>query len=216
MNSNHYPLQWPPGWPRHKPAERKDGQFGQRAKGYHSPITLSHAIGRLMAEIKKFTKAGKVWRINPDSVTISCNIPMRKSDGMPYSNYKEPEDPGVAVYFNMDGEEKCLPCDTYNRLADNVAAIAAHLDAVRAIERHGVLDVKAMINARPALPEKAGMDNMPWWGVLNVPEKANLETIKYAFRQLSKVWHPDNPATGDAEKFHQLSRAYQEGISNRE
>jgi phenylpropionate dioxygenase-like ring-hydroxylating dioxygenase large terminal subunit len=33
-----------------------------------------------------------------------------------------------------------MPCDRYTRVADNIAAIAAHIDATRAIERHGVDD----------------------------------------------------------------------------
>lgn len=211
MSSNHYPLQWPPGWPRHKAEDRKRGQFGTTARrNWKTPITISEGISRVLSQLGKLTKVGQEFRVPPDSIVISCDIPMRKSDGMPYSNAKEPNDPGVAVYFNLDGEPKCLPCDTYNRVADNLAAIAAHIDSLRTMERHGVLDVKAMMNARPALPEKTGLANMPWWGVLNVPEKAGMETINYSYRNLLKVWHPDIPGTGDRAKYDELQRAYEE------
>lgn len=59
-------------------------------------------------------------------------------DGFPRSGQSEPSDGGVAVYWlTSTGETKCIAIDRYDRVADNLAAVAATLDAMRAIERHG-------------------------------------------------------------------------------
>ncbi|KVD37855.1 hypothetical protein WJ41_22830 [Burkholderia ubonensis] len=45
---------------------------------------------------------------------------------------------GVAVYWETRaGARRVMAIDQYTRVADNLAAVAATLDAMRAIERHG-------------------------------------------------------------------------------
>jgi curved DNA-binding protein len=44
--------------------------------------------------------------------------------------------------------------------------------------------------------------------ILQVSPKAEQETIERVFRLLAKKYHPDNHATGDAEKFNIVTKAY--------
>lgn len=47
------------------------------------------------------------------------------------------------------------------------------------------------------------------WKVFDLdPQKASTDDIKSAYRQLSKVYHPDNPKTGDAKIFDRLTTFY--------
>lgn len=46
-----------------------------------------------------------------------------------------------------------------------------------------------------------------YYQILGVPENADEETIKKAFRELAKKYHPDRPG-GDAEKFKKIAEAY--------
>lgn len=44
--------------------------------------------------------------------------------------------------------------------------------------------------------------------VLQVSPNADIETIERVYRFLAKRYHPDNPQTGDAERFRVLTDAY--------
>jgi DnaJ-class molecular chaperone len=48
-----------------------------------------------------------------------------------------------------------------------------------------------------------------YYEILEVSELASVETIRAAFRALSKRYHPDNKKTGNAEKFRLLSEAHE-------
>src|SRR5215469_16916930 len=110
-----FPLQWPTNWPRRRHNDRKNGRFSTSAK----PITIAGALNRLQTELE---------RIGARYAVISSNLEPRR-DGLPRSGQREPEDPGIAVYFLLDGKPHCLPCDTYTQIAQNIAAIAAHIEA---------------------------------------------------------------------------------------
>src|SRR5437773_2514214 len=119
-----YPLQWPPHVPRHK-GTRPRAAFGKKvhvggANGVSSwkrssDLTVADALARVQVELQRF---GAV------RLVVSTNIPVRR-DGLPYSDRREPDDPGVAVYFRLRNRPYCLPCDRWNRVADNIAAVAA-------------------------------------------------------------------------------------------
>ena len=51
--------------------------------------------------------------------------------------------------------------------------------------------------------------------VLQVSQAADFETIERVYRLLAKRYHPDNPTSGDSEKFTELQTAY-EILSNHE
>lgn len=154
------------------------------------------------------TKVGQKYRVQPSSVIISTNLPTRK-DGFPYSNAREPEDSGVAVYFDLDNEKICLPCDRWDRVADNIAAIAAHIKATRDIERWGVADLKTAFAGFKALPENGSPAvTKSWWEILGVEPNAKYEQIRTARNKLAMIYHPDVPETGDEDKFKEIENAY--------
>lgn len=123
-----YPLLWPEGHPRHAPAQRKPGKFHRTERVYSSggaynrkiDMTIAAALARLQDELD---------RIHARYVVVSSSVDLRL-DGLPRSGAREPDDPAVAVYFQLDGRPHCLPCDTYTTVAANIAAVAA-LDRAR-------------------------------------------------------------------------------------
>ena len=69
------------------------------------------------------------------NVIVSTNVAVRR-DGLPYARQRTPEDPGAAVYFKLESvpEGLVLACDRWLRVEDNVAAVAAHIGALRGID----------------------------------------------------------------------------------
>ncbi len=47
-----------------------------------------------------------------------------------------------------------------------------------------------------------------YYDILQVSTKADEDTIGRVFRHLAKRYHPDNPQTGDSDKFHLLVKAH--------
>ena len=209
-----YPLSWPQGWPRHTAAQRQRAQFSRRVHSQGSSyahkesLTVSGALGRLHSEVNAFTKNGKPWRINPDTMIVSTNIPVRRADGLPMSGRAEPEDVGVAVYFRFDGKPCVLACDKWDRVADNIAAIASHLDAMRGMERWGVGRLSQVFTGYAALPEPGKRHVGPWWNVLGTAHDAPFEKVREAYLSLVKKHHPDNG--GDADEMAIINVAYEE------
>src|SRR5581483_6658507 len=48
-----------------------------------------------------------------------------------------------------------------------------------------------------------------YYDLLQINPRAELETIERVYRIMAARYHPDNQQTGDAERFRQLSEAYQ-------
>ena len=48
-----------------------------------------------------------------------------------------------------------------------------------------------------------------YYSVLNLPFGSSPDVIKKYYRELAKIYHPDNKATGQVEKFQHLLAAYQ-------
>lgn len=195
-----FPLSWPDGWKRAK--VRTEAAFGKTTaiEGGRSALkrlSVADSVQRLLAELKRMGV--------PDwNVIISTNVELRL-DGMPRSD-REPADPGVAVYWKQTPNSptmRCMAIDRYRRVADNLAAVAATLEAMRAIERHGGAEIlnRAFLGFA-ALPEKA---SQPWREVLGIEGTPTLELIESRFRALVKVHHPDSG--GNTDDFMKLQQA---------
>jgi hypothetical protein len=201
-----YPLAWPEGRPRRTPAQRRAGQFGMvdKSKSYttYKSVPLDVAVRRLQAELD---------RLGARHVVLSTNIELRL-DGQPRRDRGEPLDPGVAVYFHI-GEDPpiCLPCDTFTRTADNIAAIAAHIEKTRAIERYGVATIAEMFTGFAALPAPG---SIPWWQILLLPRTASADEIRAAHRRLARERHPDLHG-GSVAMMADLNRARDEALKER-
>ncbi|WP_197091036.1 J domain-containing protein [Herbaspirillum chlorophenolicum] len=148
---------------------------------------MNEGVQRVLAELDRmgYTR---------DDVVISTNVPVRL-DGLPRSDRGEPFDSGAAVYWRTrKGENKVMAIDVYDRVADNLAAVAATLDAMRAIERHGgavVLD--RAFSGFTALPAPGQTVKRDWQDVLGLRSVAlpTREQVKAAYRALASMHHPD-------------------------
>jgi hypothetical protein len=131
----------------------------------------------------------KLIGVGDYNVVISTNVELRR-DGLPYSNQKNPHDPGSAVYFMLKGQPKVLACDKWDRVEHNLWSIAMHIDAIRAQDRYGVGTVEQAFAGYTALPPPA--DLRPWYEVLGVSESCTLEEARAAWIKGAKLCHPDN------------------------
>jgi len=188
-----YPLQWPPGW------RRTDSWRRQRGKFLNAKRELS-----VMDGIQRVLEQFAFLRIKRDDLVISTNIETRL-DGLPRSD-RTPSDPGVAVYWREGKNTRCMAIDRYSRVPDNLAAIAATLEAMRAIERHGGAEIldRAFTGfvALPA-PEQ-------WFTILGVSANASRAEIDAAYRRLAATHHPDRG--GDGQEMARINAARDEGL----
>lgn len=104
MKRSPYPLQWPPGRSRTKPADRRNSQFGGR-----EPLTPYEAAKSLLAEVK---------RLGASHAVITSMLPTRH-DGLPYSDGRT-DDPGVAVWMVHRGHERVFACDRWRTPGENL------------------------------------------------------------------------------------------------
>ncbi len=177
--ADRYPLSWPIGWKRTTRYNRKRANFSSNKL----PLSVSGGLRRLLAEL------GRLGVREGDCI-VSTNVPTRL-DGLPYSNSREPDDSGVAVYFRLKKQDRVLACDTWQRVADNLAAIAQHIDALRRIDRYGVGTLEQAFAGYTALPAKGET----WRAALGFgpDEPVTADRIEEAFRAKARVLHPDVP-----------------------
>jgi len=196
-----FPLCWPDGWARMARYARKNGHFKRDGRG----VSVMDGIQRILLQLNSVN-------ICRDDVLISTNVPPRL-DGLPRSDQPEPSDSGVAVYWrkSQNAQMQCMAVDIYNSVADNLAAVAATLEAMRAIERHGGAQVQERtFRGFAALPAKTKRD---WWDVLDVRQDATRAQIEVNFRALSFARHPDRG--GSNEAMSELNRARTEALAEK-
>jgi hypothetical protein len=191
-----FPLQWPEGWKRTESYRRKTATFTRHGK----ELSVFDGVERVISELNRLM-------IHADDVIVSTNVRTRL-DGLPRSGEPKPADPGVCVYWQKNSKTPmhCMAVDRYTEVADNLAAIAATLEAMRAIERHGgaaILD--RAFTGFTALPAPVG-GRRDWWTVLALQQGATREEIEQAHRVLRSRWHPDRP-DGNADRMAEINRA---------
>jgi len=208
-----FPLCWPTGWKRAKTRKRADFGKDKRMRDatgnatwkIREQLSVADAVDRLLATLRRMGV--------PDyNVIISTNVQVRL-DGRPYSNQRDPQDPGVAVYWRKGTvkERKCMAVDQYDRVADNIAAVAATLEAMRAIDRYGGAEIleRAFLGFQALPPPMSA--GRPWQDVLGLtPEQRQAKNVRAIaedrFRELAHKYHPDHSG-GDAERFSEISEA---------
>lgn len=191
-----YPLQWPMAWPRVKYQERARFDTG-----------FATARNELMRELNL---------LGATNIVISSNIELRR-DGLPYSGRRQPEDTAIAVYFKLNGEDQCVPCDKWTRTEDNLQAIRKTIEALRGLERWGA---KEMVNAAfrgfKALPANiiVGAGTMRSWSeVLQVNYDADWDVVEAAYKRLLHKVHPDKGGT--VEAFTEVQNAFKQAKQER-
>ncbi len=195
-----YPLQWPEGWPRTGHFMRHHGKFSTRRNSRMAQdLSVADGVERVLLELSRFG-------IGREDIVISTNLRTRL-DGLPRSDQKAPDDPGVAVYWETrKGQRKVMAIDQYLKVADNLAAVAATLDAMRAIERHGgaqILD--RAFTGFTALPAPSAPRD--WREVIGVPDwETKLSEVRAVFRRRVMEMHPDRPG-GSHDAMTELNAA---------
>lgn len=184
-----YPLAWPQGFPR------TTSRAGSKLK-----TSLPGAINNIQTEMRLFGRdSGKPVQ----GIVISSNVTLMDS---------RPKDPGIACYFVWDSIQCCIAVDRYQKVEENLQAIAKIIEAERTKLRHGGLNiVRAAFRGFASLPpptDVAGQLAKPWSDVLGVPAGADLATARTAYTRLVKKEHPD--MGGDAAKFNQIVEAWRQ------
>ena len=201
-HADRYPLTWPGGWTRTRPSQREAARFSRtRSKEtrfgtqtYVDRVTMPEAIQRLTVEVDRL--------LGISHVVLSTNVPVRL-DGLPYAHQREPDDPGVALYFALEGQPRCLACDRWTRVADNMVAIAKHIDALRGIDRWDVGTMEQAFAGYLALPPAAE----EWWLILGVDPDASAAEIDAAYKRLARETHPDTGGSDAAMATLNQARA---------
>jgi hypothetical protein len=201
-----FPLFWPLGWKRTK--LRKQAAFtetvrtrigdpasgsGQMIHKRTKAISMALAVERLERQL----------HLLPGSdPTLSTNVKINLR-GIPYGD-EQPSDPGAAVYFSFKGRATVLACDRWARVADNVAAIAAHIDAIRRVDRYGVGTIEQALEGYKALPADSAAD---WRSVFGFTsgEYVSADELTSRYRERARVAHPDHG--GDDVTMAHLTRA---------
>lgn len=192
MTVEAHPLHWPAGRPRTAPHRRERARFDT------SMASARHAIVR---EIERLTGTR---RFGDAGIVISTNLELRR-DGLPYASRKAPDDPGVAVYFNYGGQQRCFACDRWIRIEDNMQAIAKTIEALRGIERWGTGDMlEAAFTGFTALPSP---DAEPHWRDVLGPCQT-LDEARAAYRRAAAVAHPDKG--GSDKQMAEINRAWRQ------
>lgn len=177
-----YPLQWPVGWERTASEGQKEALY---------KVSFEHARAALFASVRK---------LGGDSIVISTNIPVRKTDGFPYASAREPADAGVAVYWvrrAKDGtwRNEVIACDKWRKVRGNLRAIGLAVEALRQLQRTGATDLlERAFQGFAQLPEEAGVVARSCWEVLDHPERT-LDAVCGRFFVLAQSRHPDRGGT---------------------
>lgn len=186
-----YPLTWPEGWKRTPGYSRKRASFSTGSRSYMQDAPRAKALS-VADGLERAINELRMLRIGRDDLVVSTNVRTRL-DGYPRSDQAEPADPGVAVYWEeKNNVRRVIAIDRYDRVADNLAAIAATLEAMRAIDRHGGAEIlDRAFTGFTALPNPAKARS--WRDVLGYSSHENptAADVKLRYRTLAQSRHPD-------------------------
>lgn len=185
-----YPLQWPEGWPRTSPERRERSRF---------KVTPDRAMRNLLEQLRI---------LGARNVVVSSNVAIRQ-DGRPYADQARRiiRDPGVAVYFTLNGKQMSMARDLYETPHENIHALGHAIEHIRGIERHGGgFMMQRAFSGFSALPPPADAEPLNCWDELNLNVGATAEQINARWRELMAKHHPDKPG-GSHDKASRINRA---------
>jgi hypothetical protein len=182
-----FPLYWPIG--------QKRETFRQAAR---FTVDFAHSRSDLLHELDL---------LHARDVIVSSNVPLRR-DGLPQVPDREPQDPGVAVYFTRKNKPYVIACDQFNRVRWNLRAIGMTIEALRSIERNGATSMlEQAFSGFGQLPAKK-----TWREILGIPLEAyrDRELVAKRYRDLAKEHHPD--VGGNPSRMMEINAAYEDAM----
>lgn len=207
-DATRYPLAWPAGWKR--TPHRRAAMFSKQVRRTNSG-GMSYArserldVGDGLARLE-----GELRRLGARNPVISSNLRRNQDGSITASQGKMLADPGIAVYFRLNQQPRVLACDKWNSAADNMAAIAGHIEAIRTQERYGVGTLDQAFAGYAALPPVGGTQGGDWRAELEVdkepPALLTLNLVEQQYLRLVKQRHPDNGGSHDAVVRLNLAR----------
>jgi hypothetical protein len=185
-----YPLCWPDGRTRRPRYQRERSRFDASfARARDDVVRQVHLLS---------------GRYPDPQLIISTNIALRR-DGLPLAGQRQPDDPGVAIYFNYRKRQVCFACDRWEKVEDNMHAICKTIDALRGINRWGTGDmVEAAFHGFEALPAPGNSSN--WRDIFG--QDVTKDTLEGRYRFVRSAAHPDRG--GSTERFNSVQRAYEQ------
>jgi hypothetical protein len=195
-----FPLKWPVGWKRTPQHKRAQSRY---------QVTFAKGRDELLKELRLF---------GAKNITISTDIPVRR-DGLPFVNARDPQDPGVAVYWqDRKGNARVMACDAWKTLRENVRALHQSISALRTIERAKAGEVLGRafdgFKALPAAGETDAALMVDWREPLELMsmrvEEIDQAALDGAFRAAAHKAHPDTNA-GSMGAWNRLQAAYAAG-----
>jgi hypothetical protein len=202
-----YPLAWPATWPR--TTYRRQAMFskvvsrrvGEQTHKQSQNLTVGDGLARLERELRL---------LGARTPVISSNLRRNLDGSLTANQAKMLADPGIAVYFRLHDHPRVLACDKWNSAADNMAAIAGHIEASRAQQRYGVGTLDQAFAGYAALPPVGGTQGGDWRAELECdkvdPAKLTLEMVEWRYIELLKQRHPDAGGSHDAVVRLNLAR----------
>lgn len=193
-----YPLAWPDGWKRTSARDRRRSLF---------KVTPDKARKNLQHQLE-------LLGATPWTIVISSNVALRQ-DGQPYADMMRRsswDDPGVAVYFELDSKRLAMARDIYLTPHENMHALGHAIEHMRGLERHGGWHmVERAFTGFAALPPPTSKRD--WWDVLGVQRSASRDDILAAHRKLIASHHPDRGGSHDA--MAEINAARDAGLKER-
>lgn len=165
----------------------------------------------------------ELWQLDATDVVIEADFREQdiRLDGLPKGNARQPQHPGIRLFFGSKHGPLMYGTDAYELWQHNLRAIALALEALRAVDRHGVTrhgeqytGWKAIANtpapmtfreARDFLCQHSQPDAVQM-ARLSSPEPTTREVAAAAlYRRAARALHPD--AGGDAAASQKLGEA---------
>jgi len=192
MTAEAYPLQWPDGVPRTQ--RRQEAAFG------------NHGFGRVRDDL-----LAELRRMGAQHIVLSTNVQLRL-DGLPYATFRNPDDPGVAVYFLRKGQQLSMACDRWRKIEHNLRALTLTVAALRGLDRWGSSDlVNRAFAGFAALPPSSA----DWRSVFGMgSQPLTLSAVRARYRELAMNAHPDRGGS-DAQmaRLNEAMAAAEESLS---
>lgn len=187
-------------WPRKMTTARKRSPFG---------VTYAKTFQDLEREMKHLDARIPIIQLALTDSEI-------RLDGKPRAG-ATPSHPGAIVTFEKGKSTMNFPCDAFTDWIGNLRAVSLALEALRRIDRYGVVATDEQYRGWAQLPPAQPVDEARKWAarlsMLGLGSTASTESIlttreayDIAYRAAVKLYHPD-AAQAIRPEWHEIQQA---------